>query len=529
METISGNRENFQALVHRASRLAAAGQWERAAVQAQIAARFAWTDHTGLFASQELEEVLGLIRQSVEPPPPRFLARTSNVRRVVHVATQVYGTGGHTQSIAHWIRQDQASRHELVVTRQGGSDVPDKIASCLPDSEALTLLDRMAGGLVHRAAVLRRMVASADVAVVHAHPHDVVPTLALGLPGLPPAVFVNHADHVFWQGTSAAGVVLCLRESGRDLAVNRRGVEAGRCVVANRPLELHGLTGPAATRRSALRSDLGARETDFVVVSAAAGSKYDPVGTDSLIGLFQAFLVERPGSRLIVAGPDPTGIWSRAAEATGGRIQALGRLPNISTLLGAADAYVDSFPFASLTSLLEAGSHGLPLVTFRGHPEDCAVLGSDSPGLDGLLLAPTGPAEFVSVLKMLSDSPSFRATRGAAVRKAIIDTHSPSAWQETVRGVYAAAGRAGSTPIVTGPTPWRNGPLDRMVAKVQLETGYAGMGAAVADSLPFLAAPERVSRWADLRVSQSLSPTQLLPDRFRCWLSDARRRFTPAS
>lgn len=528
MQGISANRETFERLLETAGLLAAAGLWERAAVQAQLAARFAWTDHTGYFGHQGLEEVLARLRSSIAHPRPAAPGKPGR-RRVVHVATQLYGTGGHTQSIAHWINQDPDSHHQVVVTRQGSTELPAKIVACLADPRDLVLLDRRPGGLMKRATALRRIVATADVVIVHAHPHDVVPSLALGGHGAPPAVYVNHADHVFWQGTSAAALVLCLRASGRDLAIRRRGVDAGRCVVANRPLEL-APAGPAGeSQRSAARTGWGIPETAFVVVSAAAGSKYDPVGPDSLIGLFRSFLLRRPDAHLLVAGPSPAGAWAAAAAATGGRIRAVGRLANISPLLSIADAYVDSFPFASLTSLLEAGAHGLPLVTFRGHPDECAVLGSDSPGLEDLLLAPTTPAGFVSALAELADSESARTARGSATRRAIVEGHSPSAWRETAERVYTEAALAPPAPIAPGPTPWGDGPLDRLVGLVQQETGFAGLDAAWADITPFLGAAQRVRQWAAWRKSPHMGLAQLVPDHGRAWVSDARRRLSQPS
>jgi glycosyltransferase involved in cell wall biosynthesis len=529
LQSISNNRETFEGLLWAAGLLAAAGQWERAAVQTQLAARFAWTDHTGYFGHQGLEEVLGTLRSSI--PQPTLVAPGKPARRlVVHVATQLYGTGGHTQSIAHWIRQDPDSRHQIVLTRQGSTECPAKIAACLPDPRRdLILLDRRPGGLMKRAAALRRVIAPADVVVVHAHPHDVVPSLALGVHGAPPAVYVNHADHVFWQGTSAAAIVLCLRASGRELTVRRRGVDNGRCVVANRPLELAPAGPLEETQALAARTGWGIPATDFVVVSAGAGTKYDPVGSDSLIGLFRSFLLRRPDAHLLVAGPSPTGAWDAAAAATGGRIRAVGRLANISSLLSIADAYVDSFPFASLTSMLEAGSHGLPLVTFRGHPAECAVLGSDSPGLEDLLLTPSTPAGFVSALADLADSVSTRRARGAATRKAIVESHSPSAWRETAERVYTEAALARSGPIAPGPTPWADGPLDQLVGRVQQETGFAGLDAAWADILPFLGTAQRIRQWAAWRKSPHVGLAQLVPDHSRAWVSDSRRRLSQPS
>jgi glycosyltransferase involved in cell wall biosynthesis len=366
------------------------------------------------------------------------------------------------------------------------------------------------------------------VVVVHAHPHDVVPALALGLEGSPPAVYVNHADHVFWLGTSAASVVLNLRRSGRDLCVSRRGIDPSRCMVANRPLELASSDRRKKEQRSKGRSDWGVSDDEFLVVSAAAESKYDPVGTQSLIGLFTSFLTVHPRARLLVAGPSAQGKWSEAAEATGGRIRALGRLSNIPELLSAADAYVDSFPFASLTSLLEAGAYGLPLITFRGHPAECAVLGADSPGLDDELFVPSSEQEFLAVLATLARSPGYRAARGAATKAAVLRGHSHSAWRSTAAAIYAVASDAVG-PITTGQPPWQQGPLDQLVARVQQQTGFAGIGAAAADVVSLRKLPQRLGQWSALWKTRQVRPSQLLPEWAHARAAQARRLAKPSS
>jgi glycosyltransferase involved in cell wall biosynthesis len=511
LTSIDANRRSFDELVDQAVSFAAAGNWEAAAIETQQAGRFAWIDHSGLFASDDLEFVLGRIRRSI-PPSPKTRTREQRTPRVVaHIATQLYGAGGHTQTISRWVRQDPDSDHRLILTRQGGVEVPPKIAECFQTSTGPVFLDRRPGGLVKRAASLRRLVSDADVVVVHAHPHDVVPALALGLEGSPPAVYVNHADHVFWLGTSAASVVLNLRRSGLALCVSRRGVDPSRCIVANRPLELAPEDRRVEKQRSKCRSDWGVSDDEFLVVSAAAESKYEPIGTQSLIGLFTSFLARHPRARLLVAGPSAQGMWSEAADATGGRIKALGRLSNVPELLSAADAYVDSFPFASLTSLLEAGAHGLPLITFRGHPAECAVLGADSPGLDDELFVPSTEQEFVSALASLADFPEFRAARGAATKAAVLHGHSHSAWRDTAAAIYAKASDAVG-PITTGQAPWQDGPLDQLVALVQQQTGFAGIGAAAADVVSLRKLPQRIGQWSTLRRTRQVRLSQLLPE-----------------
>ena len=64
---------------------------------------------------------------------------------MLHVATQLYGTGGHTQMLSSWLRLDRAREHHVCVTGQEGRDVPDKISRVLAGPDALTLATTNAG------------------------------------------------------------------------------------------------------------------------------------------------------------------------------------------------------------------------------------------------------------------------------------------------------------------------------------------------------------------------------------------------
>jgi glycosyltransferase involved in cell wall biosynthesis len=403
-DLLDEHEHGFQQLLAQAARRSQAGHHGAAAVYAQAAAFHAWLNHTGRFASPELEAIVAAAAAAIPSPAGRRLGPTDDPgpRRadappsVLHVATQTYPTGGHTQMLTQWIEQDRAGRHRLVVTRQATVPVPVKVTD-RPGLVGVDLLDRRPGGLLRRAAALRRRAASADLVVLHTHPYDVVPLLALSTPGMPAVVTVNHADHVFWVGVGVTTVLANLRGSGSRLAVDRRGVDERRCLVMPRPLM------PASrqrTREDAKRS-LGLRPQDVVIVTAADGSKYGSVGGPVFLDLLVPVLQANPDVVLVAAGPSPVGRWASAGAEAGvqGRIRALGRLPDVRGLHEAADLYVDSFPFSSLTSMLEAASYGTPVVTYRGHPRECLVLGADSIGLDDHMLCPDSPrAEAVGAL-----------------------------------------------------------------------------------------------------------------------------------
>ncbi|TRW43574.1 glycosyltransferase [Georgenia yuyongxinii] len=494
------------------------GRPAAAAASAQVAAQFAWLNPCGIFASAELEELLVEIARGLPPAGPP-LARASVPRTVLHVATQAYQTGGSTQFIASWADQDAGRHHVVCVTRQLSVPVPVKLGS----RESLTVrrIDGEPGGILARAVALRRLAAGADVILVHAHPCDVVPVLALGAhpDTLPPVVYVDQADHVFWVGVSIAQSLLSMRKSGAELAVARRGVDASRPVIAMRPLQFPG----RQLDRVAAKRALGVDPSDVVVVTAADASKYDRVGPRSLVEMILPVFAEHGGARLLAAGPAPEGEWARAEAWTQGRVRALGQLTDPSILHQAADIYLDSFPFSSLTSLLESGSLGNPVVTFRGHPDECAVLGADTIGVDEQMFRPRTPDDLRRQLVRLIEDGPFRIASGVATRRAVVERHG-AGWLAEAERVYRHA--AASTPVRDpGAAERGTGQLEELVRLVVTRSPHSqGIAGAVRGTLGLLPLPQRLSAAAALRRNGvSLGPVDLLPDRSRVLLTRAKR------
>jgi hypothetical protein len=522
------HRVEFDRLIGQAQRELARQRWSAAATWAQIAAQYAWLNHTGRFASPELEELLRTISRSALPPVPTRPGRPVLPERVLHVATQAYPVGGHTQMLARWIAQDEQRRHRVVLTRQGSTRFPDKLIDRLRVPDELASLDRGRGGLLERAVRLRAAAQAADLVLLHIHPYDVVPSLAFSAGGdLPPVITVNHSDHSFWIGTAISSVLLNLRDSGRDLAIARRGIEPERAAVLARPLGA--LTERTLSRDEAKRR-FGIAPDQVLIVTAAAGSKYEPIQPPGLLELITPVFQADPAAVLLAAGPAPTGQWAAAAAATDGRIRALGRLPDVTELHQAADGYLDSFPFASLTSMIESGSFGNPLLTYRGHPADCGVLGADTRGLDEYLLRPSDPAELVTDLTRMLQDPDWRALRGEQTRAAIAASHLGAGWRAGVEEVYALAYRLPVQPT-PGPAPDGDGALDRLVELVQSQTGHsAGRAGAEREQLGLLPLAERLRCWIRLARTGQRPPLRgLAPEWILPLVSRLLRRLRPTA
>ena len=126
-------------------------------------------------------------------------------------------------------------------------------------------------------------------------------------------------------------------------------------------------------RRPTPRSQLGIPADAVVLLSVGTGFKYTPIDGPGFLETLLPVVRRHENVVLLVVGPKPSGEWARAAEATGGRVRALGRQLDTAVLYEAADIYLDSFPFTSPTAMLEAGSYGLPLVAYSPHRRDAEV------------------------------------------------------------------------------------------------------------------------------------------------------------
>jgi len=524
---LTARRTEFDALLARARAEAGRGRARTAAVFAQAAATYAWFNPIGLFASPELETLLAELGAQV-PERPLPARRRSEPRTVLHVITKIYETGGSTQALSGWIRTDVGRRHLVAVTRQGATALPHKITDVLADAADLIRLDARTDDLLRRAGRLRRVAARADVVVLHVHPDDVVPTIAFAPCADVPVIYVDHADHVFWVGASGAWLVMHMRHSGRLLAERRRGLPPGRSVVAPRPLRTVERTVP----REQAKAQWGLSPADIVVVTAADGSKYRAVGDEAeLIELVLPVIQRHQRVHLLAAGPAAEGTWARAAGSTAGRVRALGRIPDTGLLMQAADIYLDSYPFSSLTSLLEAGAVGAAVITYAGHPASCAVLGADTPGVDEHVLRPADPEQLRAALTRMIDDPAMRHAYGMRAARAIADTHSPQRWRQEVDRLYSAAVAAGpAAPL--GPPVDGVGRLDRLLPLIMEQTGFVtGPGGVLRENLGLLPARERLECAAELRrLGETPAARDLLPGMLRTRaarlksLTTARRR-----
>jgi hypothetical protein len=434
LECLKQNRTTFENLVERALSCERRKLWLEAAVNAQVAAEYAWHNHCGLFFSPELE-ALGR-RLSV------FVAQTKTTRskgarrKVLHVLTHAVKTGGHTRLAWRWAQQDQSSEHSFALVRQGRFELPRVFVKMIRQGIQVLRLNR-AGSLFDWAAALRACALEADFVVLHTHPSDIVPLLALSHIGVP-VIIVNHADHVFWLGSSLAWVVANIRDSGLELSFKRRDVPVERNVIVPIPLQF---TERQWTRDRA-KQQLGLPKDCVVLLSIASAYKFAAIENLDFLRLTGKVLEQHPNVVVLVVGPTAEGRWVDWMKQFSGRAFAIGPTTDLSMFHQAADIYLDSIAFASLTSALETVLYGVPFVSF------CPVVGADvlftdDPGLDSALFRCANEVEFLGRISRLVDDDDLRDSLGNTLLGALQKSRSESEWQKQVELAYNSAEKLG--------------------------------------------------------------------------------------
>jgi glycosyltransferase involved in cell wall biosynthesis len=456
---IQQNFKEFHSLVAQAKNLVQRGNYDAAAMYAEIAAFYAVGKHCGLFVSPELEFILCRIGKEaiqISESSGRNSALYKTPKRILHVATSVKNIGGHSRMIWRWIQQDTECSHSLVLTRQQGADeVPHPLREAVNNSHGkIHILNEKIGDfeLIAQAKRLREIAVTADLVILHTYNFDVVPLIAFANKDQSPPVFLlDHADHLFWLGASISDVVISLRESGMCLAQERRGINSDRSILLPIILEP---TQRTLSRIEAKRQ-LGVPEESILLISIARALKYKTIDGTSFAEAHIPLLERYKQAFLIIVGPGSTEDYSSAIQKMGGRIIVYPERADTAVFYQAADVYVDSFPFVSTTSLLEAGSYGVPLVSRFPYSDASTVLGADMPGLTGNLIRPQNLEEYRKILSRLIEDEEFRLSLCEVTRKKIIETHTEDFWQKSLQKVYArAAGKLEEIVI--------SDPLDRM-------------------------------------------------------------------
>ncbi len=426
----------FNAAVAKAEAFHERGKLEQASVHAAISAMIAVSPHAGFYVSPRLERMLVDIGRRTAKPTTYRRQQGRPIRHVLHVVTEVLPVGGLTNMITRWIGEDSTRTHSIAAIHHRG-DLPPATREAVAKAGGKThRINRTRGFQLAWAEELRQLARQHDAIILHIYGQDPVAIMAFAEPDkLPPIIYLNHGDHLFWLGASIADVVINLRDEAQVLSIARRTIEPRRNVMVPT------LVSPAVRTRSRedAKQELGMTADTILMISAARAMKYRTVNGVTFAAPHVCLLKKYPKAQLLVVGAGERPDWQTDCAAVEGRIKPLPETSETRTYFEAADIYVDSFPFVSSTSMMEAAGLGVPLVSrFYGEPE-ARIFAINHPGIDKPTLHGASEQEYVAHLDRLISDPVLREAKGKEARDAVLYYHTPPSWLNFIERAYSLA------------------------------------------------------------------------------------------
>jgi len=259
-----------------------------------------------------------------------------------------------------------------------------------------------------------------------------------------------------------------------------------------------------------------------VILSIARPHKYMTMDNQNFAAIHTPVLEKYKKAILLVVGPDESDEWKIENKKTNGRVLAFGKREDTAIFYEAADIYVDSYPINSITSLLEAGCYGLPLISRCPYPEESAVLCADAPGLTNRLIITRNLQEYHSRLSHLIENEKYRLDLGEETRQSISSLHGGALWNQSLNALYH---QASNTP----PLEWAIAKHDESLVDgldfslSQLQKDEPGLDDILKFHLRILPLDLRMRGWVDVvQKKHTFLPGLLLPEwigsRFERWL-----------
>lgn len=429
---IARNFAEVERYLQRAQGYLAQGEFAAASVHAAVASHIAVQNHAGIFWSPRLEKVLDQIGRQVGPQhPPR--PRPTKIKRVLQVGTQMAAVGGLTKMLCQWVAADTTREHSLVLTQQHGQ-VPAFVRESF--GGRVEHLNHRPGAHIEWALRLREIARDYDVVILHTHCEDTVPLIAFADPARhTPVVVLNHADHLFWFGPSICHLSINLRDAAQDLAIARRGIAPERNVLMPTLSESIQRT----RSREVARRELGVADDAVLMVSVARKLKYKTMHGVTFADIHAPVLEQHPNAMLWVVGADEPEDWAPVRARVGDRLRTTPEIPNPKIYFEAADIYVDSFPFVSSTSLMEAAGYGLPTATIFTYPDETRIFGINHVALVGNVQVANSFEHYHEILNGLIADPALRERLSAKARHDVAREHNMPGWKRWMEAAYARA------------------------------------------------------------------------------------------
>jgi hypothetical protein len=133
---------------------------------------------------------------------------------------------------------------------------------------------------------------------------------------------------------------------------------------------------------------------------------------------------------VLVVGPEDTGVWKRARQASKGGVRALGTKADVAEYYASADLYLEGFPIGSLTALLEACCLGVNFVNAPATLLLSPLHSGDDISLTRFRLPFLDQRQYVETIRTFLSDKAKSTSRAEMMSAAVCSDHCGHGWRE---------------------------------------------------------------------------------------------------
>ena len=417
-------------------------------------ANFAWRNHSGFFSDGRIENILFSYGKNLETCVDRgkidkqlagLLPDDKNDYSIIHVATKLFGVGGHTRALYQFIKRHEGGRQLLILTGQSKQNVPEWFREGIENVKLLSL-DSI-GSTFERAYILRHLANRAKHVVLYHHPDDVVPVIALSHNTRPPVILLDHAHSWFWLGASIIDMVLAPSEFHKKFTLAKRPLKNVIYFPFTQLEDLDG--GFSPDDKLAAKKQLGLNPATLCMMTIGTTEKFVPNAHYNFYTTAKKIIKRFDTVELFVIGVQENSAIREKYNLHSTRIHFLGFVDDPTDYYKAADICLDALPQPSLGGTIYAALIGLACPMFK-YGASNVFNGKNlfTSSLYGRYVGMVNSeAEYLDKLEFLADNHLIRIGIAEEIRSEYLAISTKESLAKTVKETLSSAKFLKHTPL----------------------------------------------------------------------------------
>lgn len=423
MDALEKNRQYVDSCIQIAELLYSKGYEEECVSYIEKIATFAWCNFSGYYKSQKLENILIKIGSTLPAfDETKLQPKKINHRKILHICSEVYATGGHTKLLFSWIEIDRESDHTVMSTRMSLDRLKKVTEKYI--SGNISLVSVEGESHIEKVKFIKNtLYENYDLIVLHVHPNEVSAVIALSDENIKiPVLFLNHADHTFWLGVSVLDRLLQIRDVNILPDQKKRGIDVERQKFLPIPIKLEHAS-----------EKIEKKDNRLYILTTGTEYKYAPNKEYNFFKEITEVLNRFPEVVVNVVGVNPKSKY--AIEYAHPRLNFLGTLlpVQLKNYEDITDIYLEGFPVPSFTSLLQAGIKGIP---FLLHYNPATVFRLCNENSENYVVYPKNLNEWHQSLNSLISDNNYRLKVAQHQQKFIQMHYSSENWAKRLNQIY---------------------------------------------------------------------------------------------